>query len=82
MEGTLRVQAPNSFGFLGQRRNEYAWLHVMEVVSWRLWNIPKPHRMRGKTPKNKIKSEIMKGIIHKEKGNGTLKEKNIDGKKP
>ena len=28
------------------------------------------------------KSEIMKGIIHKEKGNVTQKQRNIDGKKP
>jgi hypothetical protein len=41
-----------------------------------------PQDERKKKPKNKIKSEMMKGIIHKEKGNETLKEKNIDGKKP
>ena len=35
-----------------------------------------------KKPKKKNKSEIMKGIIHKEKGNVTQKQRNIDGNKP
>ena len=63
--------------------------HTQSFVLQKIRNTPvctiehskNPQDERKKKPK-KTKSEIMKGIIHKEKGNETKKQKNIDGKKP